>query len=40
MNPDKNAYINATEEHDRGAVLVAAVMTASCAPTMTRSRTS
>ena len=26
MNPDKNAYRNATEEHDRGAVLVAAVI--------------
>jgi hypothetical protein len=26
MNPDKNAYANAREEHDRGAVLVAAVM--------------
>ncbi|MDT5401956.1 MAG: hypothetical protein QOK33_5187 [Mycobacterium sp.] len=26
MNPDTNAYRNATEEHDRGAVLVAAVI--------------
>jgi hypothetical protein len=26
MYPDKSAYLNATEEHDRGAVLVAAVM--------------
>jgi hypothetical protein len=26
MNPDKDAYANAVEEHDRGAVLVAAVM--------------
>jgi len=26
MNPDKSAYLNATEEHDRGAVLVAAVI--------------
>ena len=26
MNPDKNAYHNADEEHDRGAVLVAAVI--------------
>ena len=26
MNPDTNAYRNATEEHDRGAVLVAVVI--------------
>jgi hypothetical protein len=26
MNPDKSAYLNAVEEHDRGAVLVAAVI--------------